>query len=153
MNIVRADKVFTPTTPARLTFVERGTINNKVVDAIQTPGKQIVVYGHSGSGKSTLLVNKLHQLYEKHITARCMSAVTFEQICLDAFDQLQPFYSSEIAETDTRKISADIRADYVGIKSQIGAQSSSTSQRKKIRIAPPQLTPQGSWEKQDAVGC
>jgi ABC-type lipoprotein export system ATPase subunit len=64
--------VFTPTTPARLTFVERETINARLVNALRTPGKQIVVYGYSGSGKTTLLVNKLHQLYDKHITSRCM---------------------------------------------------------------------------------
>jgi Flp pilus assembly CpaF family ATPase len=53
--------VFTPTTPARLAFVERSSINNKLVNALRTPGKQIVVYGYSGSGKTTLLENKLHQ--------------------------------------------------------------------------------------------
>ena len=83
-------EVFTPTKPARLTFVERETINDKLVNGILTPGKQLIVYGHSGSGKSTLLVNKLHQLYENHITTRCMKGVTFEQIMLDAFDQLSP---------------------------------------------------------------
>ena len=153
MKSVRADKVFTPTTPARLTFVERQTINDKVVDAIQTPGKQVVVYGHSGSGKSTLLVNKLHQLYEKHITTRCMSTLTFDQICLDAFDQLRPFYSSEIAESSAVKVSAAARADYVGIKSQIGAELSTTSQRKHLRVAPPQLTPQALARFLGEAGC
>ena len=153
MKSVRADKVFTPTTPARLTFVERQTINDKVVDAIQTPGKQVVVYGHSGSGKSTLLVNKLHQLYEKHITTRCMSTLTFDQICLDPFDQLRPFYSSEIAESSAVKVSAAARADYVGIKSQIGAELSTTSQRKHLRVAPPQLTPQALARFLGEAGC
>jgi ABC-type bacteriocin/lantibiotic exporter with double-glycine peptidase domain len=56
--------VFTPTTPARLAFVERESINNKLVNALRTPGKQVVVYGYYGSGKTTLLENKLHQIYE-----------------------------------------------------------------------------------------
>jgi len=51
--------VFTPNKPARLTFVERESINETLVNALTTPGKQIVVYGHSGSGKTTLLINKL----------------------------------------------------------------------------------------------
>lgn len=53
-----ATEVFTPTSPARATFVERGTVNDKLVSALSTPGKQIVVYGHSGSGKTTLLINR-----------------------------------------------------------------------------------------------
>ena len=128
-------------------------INDKVVDAIGTPGKQIVVYGHSGSGKSTLLVNKLQQLYEKHITTRCMATVTFDQICLDAFDQLHPYYLSEIAETKSAKISAAATADYIGIKGQIGVETSKTSQRKQARVAPPQLTPQALARFLGEAGC
>src|SRR5436305_14238465 len=84
--------VFTPTKPARYTFVERESINEKLVAALRTPGKQIVVYGHSGSGKTTLLVNKLHQVYEDHITTRCISGLSFDQLLLDAFDQLGSFF-------------------------------------------------------------
>ena len=79
--------VFTPTKPARIAFVERDTVNDKLVNSLSTPGKQIVVYGHSGTGKTTLLVNKLTQLYERHITTRCMKGLKFEQLILDAFGQ------------------------------------------------------------------
>ena len=82
--------VFTPTKPARIAFVERDSVNDKLVNSLTTPGKQIVVYGHSGTGKTTLLVNKLTQLYERHITTRCMKGLKFEQLILDAFDQLEP---------------------------------------------------------------
>jgi ABC-type transport system involved in cytochrome bd biosynthesis fused ATPase/permease subunit len=51
-------EVFTPTTQARVNFVERDTVNDRLVDALRTPGKQIVMYGDSGSGKSTLLQRK-----------------------------------------------------------------------------------------------
>ncbi len=60
IDIFRVTDVFTPATPARVTFVERDAINEKLVNALNTPGKQIVVYGHSGNGKSTFLVNKLN---------------------------------------------------------------------------------------------
>lgn len=35
-------EVFTPTSPARLTFVERETINAQLVSALKIPGKQVV---------------------------------------------------------------------------------------------------------------
>lgn len=134
--------VFTPTKPARLTFVERDSINQKLVNALRTPGKQIVVYGHSGSGKTTLLVNKLHQLYEKHITTRCLVGLKYDQIILDAFDQLSPFYSSEVTTAIKKGISAQLSQDYFAIKTQVTANVSSEEQTKTIRALPPQLTAQ-----------
>ena len=134
--------VFTPTSPARLTFVERDKVNSKLVDALRTPGMQVVVYGHSGSGKTTLLVNKLHQLYEKHLTSRCMKGVTFEQLVLDAFDQLSVFYSSEITNGHKVNISSKLSQDYLAIKSQINASVTDEKSTKLTRVLPPQLTPQ-----------
>ena len=91
-----AVEVFTPTTPAVLTFVERDNVNNQSIEALRTPGKQLVVYGHTGSGKTTLIRNKLGQTYENDIRTNCMSGLTFEQLLLDAFDQLGAFYDSEL---------------------------------------------------------
>ena len=56
MHILDTRDVFTPTKPAILTFVEGEYLNAQLVDALRTPGKQLVVYGHSGSGKTTLLL-------------------------------------------------------------------------------------------------
>lgn len=112
--------VFTPTIPAKLTFVERDGINNKLVNALRTPGKQIVVYGQSGSGKTTLLINKLHQLYSFHLTSRCMKGLSFESLLLDAFDQLAPYYCSENTVGSNKTISADLSNEYFSIKQQIG---------------------------------
>jgi hypothetical protein len=134
--------VFTPTKPAILTFVDREYINNKLVDALKTPGKQLVVYGHSGSGKTTLLVNKLRQLYENHITTRCMGSLTFEHLLLDAFDQLNPFYISEEGTYKKSTISSSIQADYLLIKSKIDLKASEGKHIKEQRMLPPQLTPQ-----------
>lgn len=141
-ELYSAQDVFTPTKPARITFVEREVINDKLVAALRTPGKQLVVYGHSGSGKTTLLVNKLHQLYENHITTRCISGLTFEQLLLDAFDQLNNFYDSEKVYAAKRNVSSSLLAEYVGIKLQAGAQLSSEQQTNQRRVLPPQLTPQ-----------
>jgi hypothetical protein len=137
-----ARDVFTPTKPARYTFVEREQINNKLVPALRTPGKQIVVYGHSGSGKTTLLVNKLHQVYEAHITTRCMSSLTFDQLLLDAFDQLAAFFDSERVVTRKKNISSSLETEYLGIKTKIGVDRSTDHTIKQQRVLPPQLTPQ-----------
>lgn len=142
MNMYSVHQVFTPTSPAILTFVERNIINNRLVDAIRTPGKQIVVYGHSGSGKTTLLLNKLNQLYENHITTRCMTGMSFESLMLDAFDQLNNYYTSENNSSTVRKINSTISADYSGIKSSIGQERSTTDGAKELRVLPVQLTVQ-----------
>lgn len=134
--------VFTPTKPARYTFVERDSINNKLVAALGTPGKQIVVYGHSGSGKTTLLVNKLDQVYEAHITTRCISGLTFDQLLLDAFDQLGNYYAAEKVSTKKRNISSALESEYLGIKAKVGLDISKEGTTKQQRVLPPQLTPQ-----------
>lgn len=146
-------KVFTPTTPARLTFVEREEVNNRLVNALRLPGKQIVVYGPSGCGKTTLLVNKLHQLYEKHLTSRCMKGLTFESLILDAFDQLSPFYQLERDSTEKNTISASLSQEYLLIKTQIGAERVNETNIKEQRILPPQLTPQALGRFLGEAGC
>lgn len=134
--------VFTPTKPARIAFVERDAVNDKLVNSLRTPGKQIVVYGHSGTGKTTLLVNKLQQLYECHITTRCMKGLKFEQLILDAFDQLAPYYTQERQQAQKLTTGIDIGATYHMLQAKISGGSSSDSSEKQARILPPQLTPQ-----------
>ena len=134
--------VFTPTKPARISFVERDTVNDKLVNSLSTPGKQIVVYGHSGTGKTTLLVNKLTQLYERHITTRCMKGLKFEQLILDAFGQLAPYYTQERQLTKKTSVGIDLGASYLMLQAKLNAQSSVDASQKEARILPPQLTPQ-----------
>lgn len=86
-------EVFTPIQPATLAFVDRGAIAHELIQALTTPGKQIVLYGHSGAGKSSLLINALHQLGRQSITTFCTRSATFQDLLLDAFEQLQALYS------------------------------------------------------------
>ena len=142
MQSVQTRDVFTPTKPARVAFVERDAVNDKLVNSLSTPGKQIVVYGHSGTGKTTLLVNKLTQLYERHNTTRCMMGLKFDQLLLDAFDQLAPFYTQERQRTTKSSVGVDLGATYQMLQAKISATTSVDSAEKQARILPPQLTPQ-----------
>ena len=134
--------VFTPTKPARIAFVERDLVNDKLVNSLTTPGKQIVVYGHSGTGKTTLLANKMTQLYERNITTRCMKGLKFEQLLLDAFDQLSPYYTSEKNHVKKKTSGMDLVANYKMLQAKIASQSTVEAGEKKARILPPQLTAQ-----------
>ena len=134
--------VFTPTRPARIAFVEREEVNDKLVNALRTPGKQLVVYGHSGTGKTTLLVNKLHQLYEDHITTRCMKGLKFEQLLLDAFDQLEPFYVADLTSTRKTSTAVELGASYRALSAKISHTTSTETGTKSVRVLPPQLTAQ-----------
>jgi energy-coupling factor transporter ATP-binding protein EcfA2 len=153
MQKLKTTDVFTPTKPARLAFVERQALNDQLVDALRTPGKQVVVYGPSGSGKTTLLVNKLEQLYPAHITSRCTAATTFESLLLGAFDQLNVYYSSGASTTRKQSITFNLGQDYLAVKSAIEAASSIERTQSVSRILPPQLTPQRLAEFCGAAGC
>ncbi len=140
-EIFQTNQVFTPTTPARLTFVERISIQNRLVNALDTPGKQLVIYGHSGVGKTTLLVNKLYQTYCHHITTRCMKGMSFDQIVLDAFSQIEKYYSSEISISEKCQLNSKFLQDIFNIKSEISLTKEKTRGEKLSPIIPPQLTP------------
>jgi Cdc6-like AAA superfamily ATPase len=152
MEIYRTREVFTPSKPARVTFVERDAVNDRLVNALTTPGKQIVVYGHSGSGKTTLLVNKLNQVYEHHITTRCMKGMTFEQIILDGFDQLERFYTNERTAAKKSTVSAEITGSYLALHSKLSGSQTSELGQKEVRVLPPQLTPQALGRFMGAAG-
>jgi GTPase SAR1 family protein len=137
------NQVFTPASIAKYTFIEReDKVNTKLVDALNTPGMQIVLYGHSGCGKTTLLINKLNHTYEDHIITRCMEGMTFDSIIFHAFDMLNKFYveTSQISKENTN--SASITASYIAIKGSLNAEIKTAESVTSKRIMPIQLTPQ-----------
>lgn len=136
-------KVFTPTQPAIDTFIERSNkVNNHLVDSLRTPGKQLVIYGHSGSGKSTLITNKLNQVYERAIVTRCMKGMVFENLILDAFEQLGRFFSTE-TKSRSFKIAPEISVSYSDIKASLKLIEINRSNKiEQKEFVPPQLTPQ-----------
>ena len=138
----KVGEVFTPATQALVNFIDRNTVNDQLVDALRTPGKQLIVYGESGSGKSTLLLNKLRQTYSAHVTTQCSSSTTYEQLLLNAFDQLDEYYVEGRSSQRGRTISPTISADFLRIKAAIEANMSKVAGQSESRIVPPQLTPQ-----------
>lgn len=131
-------EVFTPSVPAKEAFVERPRINNRLVDAISTPGKQIVLYGHSGSGKTTLIERKLFETYENHVTVSCVKGMTFDAVMLDAFDQLDPFYVSGKRNEDQTEIGVQVSS----IWAKVSAAKGDTLTIDSKRALSPQLTVQ-----------
>jgi energy-coupling factor transporter ATP-binding protein EcfA2 len=135
-------QIFTPTSPARVSFVERAGPNEKLVAALKTPGKQLVVYGHSGTGKTTLLVNKLHQLYPNHITTRCMKGMTVEQLMVNAVDKLEKFYVSEKQGSTSTQREASIEGSYLALRSQIKTSQQIEVSTRESRVVPVQINPE-----------
>lgn len=134
--------VFTPNRAARLAYIKREIIENDLERDLSLPGRQIVVYGHSGSGKTTLLRNKLRELKQNFIITHCESHTTFDELLLQAFDQLNRFYISEQTTNASYSIGQELRMDFKSIGSKISEQKQVSLSDKKTRIVPPQLTPQ-----------
>lgn len=137
-NIHTIYEVFTPTTSAKITFVERQSVNNKLVDALRQPGKQVVVYGHSGSGKTTLLTKKLEELYEDHITSRCTKSSKFDDLMKTAFHRIKTTTTSEKVRTRAKKWNSSISKGGASV----GAETSNADQEKEIAAVPFQVSPE-----------
>lgn len=147
----KLENVFTPSSVAHLTYINRSSLETEFKKYALLPGMQIVIYGHSGSGKTTLVNNMLKNLHINNIRTICTEETTFDQLILDAFDRLGSFYTCEKGNKETNSISSNISAKYLEIASSIGTTSSNEQSRKEIRIVPIQLTAQRLAEFMGAV--
>lgn len=136
MTHYKTNSVFTPSQQATVNFVARPAIENQLLDALETVGTQVIIYGHSGSGKSSLLRKKLHEIYPNHITVSCHTGMTWDEITLSAFDQLDQFFETEQHDSSKSQTS------YGAIQGLIQRRSEQHQQMTLIRVVPPQLTPQ-----------
>ncbi|MGV4460428.1 AAA family ATPase [Ornithobacterium rhinotracheale] len=134
--------VFTPNTIAKLTYVHREILERDLEKYLSLPGKQIVIYGHSGSGKTTLLRNKLKSIKQRYIKTHCESTTTFNDLILQAFDALNKFYISEKSTNQSYSIRSELKTDYKLINNSIDSSQSKSLGEKRIRLVPPQLTPE-----------
>lgn len=130
----KVEEVFTPAVAAnlKLNYIERKPLITQLNHFFQTAGKQIVVFGYSGSGKTTLITNELKRNKIEYIKTHCSQNTTFEELMLNVFDELDVVYK----KSTNCKINSSISADYMKIKSSIGAEKVDVYER----IVPPQLT-------------
>lgn len=138
----KIEDVFTPAKAADVNYVERNDIDNLMSSEMSTPGKQIIVFGHSGSGKTSSVRNLLSKYKYKFIRTHCESNTTFEQLILNAFDELNIFVVSEGKHTKKATLKGELAAEYNKIKSSIVSETSSEYSNTYSRLIPPQLTPQ-----------
>ncbi|MCT4318681.1 AAA family ATPase [Elizabethkingia anophelis] len=137
-SLYKLEEIFTPNTVAKLTYVKRDSLDKDIESYIKIPGKQLFVYGHSGSGKTTLLRNKLKELKREFIITHCESDTTYEELVLQAFDQLERFYTVEKSLSKTNSNKGEIKLDYASIS----ALMETKDELKQNRIVPIQLTTQ-----------
>lgn len=103
------EEVFTPASPANLTFIERPQPEKLISRGLRNKGMQIIVYGHSGSGKTTLLYNLLESRSQPHIITRCTKGISIKDVLYDGFSQLGTFYTKQKDEKSEDKLSAGFK--------------------------------------------
>ncbi|WP_289039172.1 hypothetical protein [uncultured Zobellia sp.] len=136
------EEIFTPSQPANYTFVERYSVNKRLKRALNTPGKQIIIYGYSGVGKTTLLTNKLKEEKLKSITTRCMSGMTLSDIVKDAFNQLEIYFIAQKDTTKGSKLGGTLSASYFGIKASLTGEQNEGDKSLAKRAVDLPITPQ-----------
>ena len=135
-------KVFTPASSAKLTFVRRSSIERKFHGQFKISGRQIIVYGHSGSGKTTFLNRYFGEHKIDYVTVHCDTSMSFEQIMLNTFDLMGLYYtqSGSLEETQGTTVTGGVEAK--GIKSDAEYSASQTRVAHFARLVNPQITPQ-----------
>ncbi|MBF0566231.1 MAG: hypothetical protein HQK89_13425 [Nitrospirae bacterium] len=66
MDTYNVEDIFTPATTARKNFIERDGLDARLQKALQTPGIQIIIYGHTGLGKSAIVLNTHEKNMERN---------------------------------------------------------------------------------------
>lgn len=136
------EDVFTPASAAEVNYIIRKEKDAQLQNEMSTPGKQIIVFGHSGSGKTSSVRNLLRTGNLSHIKTHCESSTTFEQILLNAFDNLDKFVVSEKSMIKHHSFSKNLAAEYTILKSSIGSSNYTEESNVSTRLLTPQLTPQ-----------
>jgi Holliday junction resolvasome RuvABC ATP-dependent DNA helicase subunit len=133
--------VFTPTSPAKWTYIERTAQERQFKRALRTKGKQIIVYGHTGSGKTTMLNSLLAEMSVNHITTRCTRGISISNVLFDAFDQLGGYYIEKKEEGNEDKVSGGLKFGIEFFSFQLGGESKDIQKEIRTRIVEVQKNP------------
>jgi hypothetical protein len=134
-EIVRVEDVYTPTTIPTITFIERGGFGRRLTNSLKTKAQPICVEGPFKSGKTTIVRNKVKELFPKHIYIPCSTTSTFEQLLVQAFNDLGVSYSMG-TEVKTAEGGAGIKADLWPISAHLGDKVKETVSHETPVVAP-----------------
>lgn len=153
VNKKSLEAVFTPTNAATVNYIKRPELEKKIDKALKIVGTQLIVYGHSGSGKTTLVRKALNRSKRNFIKTSCISTTTLEELIVNAFDKLNPFYTSKKSHKFATKISSNLSVSYKGIGSALQTESSREITTELQRVLPVQLTYEKLAEFLGAANC
>lgn len=134
------ENVFTPTSAANLNYISRPDIEKQIKRSLKIPGTQIILYGHSGGGKTTIIRKVLDNTNRKYIITSCVTGTKVDEIIVNAFDKLNPYYTSEKETKTTTKISSSLKAAYQRIEASLSSEITEETSQKQVRALPLQLT-------------
>lgn len=136
------EAVFTPGVVARTNYLPRTDLENRIFKSLNTPGVQVVLYGHSGSGKTTVVRRILDKNGYAYVRTQCTKEKTFNDIILDAFSQLNSFCKSEEILKKGHKVGTSLKTDIASINAEITKATETSNEQKFVRLLPPRLTSQ-----------
>lgn len=141
-NKHKLQDVFTPGTIAKVNYLRRKDLEKRIITSLETPGVQIILYGHSGSGKTTVIRKLLEEKNYKFIRTQCATDRTLNDIILDAFSQLDSYCISEKTLKKGQKMSTTLKNEMESIKSEISYVAENSTEQKLTKLLPTRLTPQ-----------
>lgn len=153
LNRKPIEAIFTPSSSAVLNYVSRPELEKKIDKALKIQGTQLIVYGHSGSGKTTLVRQSLYRNKRNFIKTSCISTTTLEELIVNAFDKLDPYYTSRTSSSFSTTISSNLEASYSTIKSSLSSEFTQESTTEMQRVLPIQLTYEKLAEFLGAANC
>lgn len=135
-------EVFTPGVVARVNYLNRVDLEQRILQSLQTPGIQIIMYGLSGSGKTTLIRKLLESYGYDSVRIQCSQNQTFEDVILNTFSQLGQFSLAEEVLKHGSRVGASVNAKLTPFSAEISNTSDNAAEQKYSRLLPPRLSPQ-----------
>jgi len=98
--------VFTPTSSATISAINRTSLRSSLSRALAVPGRQLFVYGRSGAGKSTLVSSVLaERKMNRVIVLRCTDSTTVSSMVRAGAHQ---FGLEEIDAVDQQRVAIEL---------------------------------------------